>query len=188
METPGLICARCLASPPQHDLVLAAVSYAEIARDIALKLKHGRKIGLARVIARHLEAKLNRFPNAILVPVPLHRRRLWQRGFNQSVLIARSLARSGQHQVATNLIYRRVATPMLGGLGARERAKAVRGAFMLRSDAAALCKGKTFILIDDVYTSGATTNACARLLKKAGAAQIHVICWARVLQRDDETY
>jgi ComF family protein len=188
MEIAGITCARCLASPPAHDQVIAAVAYGDIAKSIALKFKYGRRIGLSRTIAGFLRTKASLFPDALLVPVPLHRRRLWSRGFNQSVLIANDVSRLNGNRVALDILMRTTATPKLGTLGARERAKAVRGAFSLSAKAKAVCAGKTILLVDDVYTSGATANACAKLLKKAGAANVHVICWARVLQSDDDTY
>jgi ComF family protein len=188
MVTSDLTCARCLSSPPSHDRVLAAVSYGEIAKSIILKLKHGRRIGLARTVGHFLRPKLACYPGAMLIPVPLHRRRLWSRGFNQSVLIARTLSRDVNMELNLDILWRRISTPMLGGLGARDRSKALRGAFALRDGANKVCKGRTIILIDDVYTSGATTNACAKLLKRAGAAHVHIVCWARVLQTAEDAY
>jgi ComF family protein len=188
MEIAGMTCARCLATPPAHDQVIAAVAYGDIAKSIALKFKYGRRIGLSRTIAGFLKGKAAHYPEALLIPVPLHRRRLWSRGFNQSVLIAKDVSRENGHHVALDVLKRTKATPMLGTLSARERAKAVRGAFSLSEDAKAICAGKTILLVDDIYTSGATANACAKLLKKAGAAHVHVMCWARVLKADDDTY
>lgn len=188
MEIAGMTCVRCLATPPAHDQVIAAVAYGNIAKSIALKFKYGRRIGLSRTIAGFLKPKAAQFPDALLVPVPLHRRRLWSRGFNQSVLIANDVARLNGNKVVHDLLKRPKATPMLGTLGARDRAKAVRGAFSLSAGAKAICAGKTILLVDDIYTSGATANACATLLKKAGAAQVHVMCWARVLRDDEDAY
>jgi ComF family protein len=181
------LCGTCLAEPPAHDGVRAAVAYGEIARALVLKLKHGRRIGMARVIGRHLARAAGEEPNALLVPVPLHRWRIWRRGFNQSALLAQAIARHTSHPVRTDLIERRKPTPMLGGLGRAARARALRGAFAVPSDRKAELKGRSVLLVDDVYTSGATAGACARVLKRAGAARVVVLCWARVLndQVDD---
>lgn len=182
---PHALCAECLAEHPPHDGVRAAVAYDETARALVLKLKHGRRIGMARVIARHLARHVE--PDAILVPVPLHRWRIWRRGFNQSSLIAQEVARRTGHAVHTDLITRRKSTPMLGGLGRAVRARTLRGAFTVPSDKKAALKGRTVLLVDDVYTSGSTAGACARVLKRAGAARVVVLCWARVLKgRIDE--
>lgn len=175
------LCGACLAKPPPHDGVRAAVAYGEVARALVLKLKHGRRIGMARVIGRHLARSAASEPEALLVPVPLHRWRIWRRGFNQSALLAREVARRTGQPFRTDLIERRKATPMLGGLGRTARARALRGAFAVPSENRAVLKGRTVLLVDDVYTSGATAGACAKALKRAGAARVVVLCWARVL-------
>ncbi|HYZ48124.1 MAG TPA: ComF family protein [Sphingomonas sp.] len=181
------LCGACLAEPPPHDGVRAVVAYGDVARALVLKLKHGRRIGMARVIGGHLARAAQGESEALLVPVPLHRWRVWPRGFNQSALIANDVARRTGLQVRTDLIERRKPTPMLGKLGRAARARALRGAFAVPSQMRALLKGRTVLLVDDVYTSGATAGACARVLKRAGAAKVVVLCWARVLagQVDD---
>jgi ComF family protein len=179
----GLICAPCLAHPPRHDGVRAAVTYGDLARRIVLRLKHGRRIGLARLIAtimaRHLPDEA-----ALLVPVPLHRWRIWNRGFNQSALIATHLAAHSGQPVALDLLRRVRATPLLRGLGAKARADALRGVFAVNPAQREAIKGKTILLVDDVFTSGATAGGCAAVLKRAGAARVVLICWARVLISD----
>lgn len=175
------LCAACMAEPPPHDGVRAAVAYGPVARAVVLKLKHGGRIGMARVIGRHLAGLAATEPDALLVPVPLHRWRIWRRGFNQSALLAREVARRTGLELHAGLIKRRKRTPMLGGLGRMARARALRGAFSVPSDKRALLKGRAVILVDDVYTSGATAGACAKTLKRAGAARVVVLCWARVL-------
>ena len=175
------LCAACLADPPPHDGVRAAVAYGDVARAVVLKLKHGRRIGMARVIGRYLAGAAQAETDALLVPVPLHRWRIWRRGFNQSALLAREVARRTGLPMHADLIERRKATPMLGGLGRAARARALRGVFAVPSEKKGMLKGRTVLLVDDVYTSGATAAACARVLKRAGAARVIVLCWARVL-------
>jgi ComF family protein len=184
MADGSLICAPCLAHPPDHDGVRAAVAYGDVSRAIVLKLKHGRRPGVARAIGRYLGRHMQGLDGAIIAPVPLHRWRLWSRGYNQSLLIARQLPLGAAHELVVDLLERTRATPILRGLGKAERAKAVRGAFRLKSKHAALVKGRTICLVDDVFTSGATVNACAKALKKAGAAHVVALCWARVLDQD----
>jgi ComF family protein len=176
------LCAACLAEPPPHDGVRAAVAYGPVARAVVLKLKHGGRIGMGRVIGRYLARAALSEPDALLVPVPLHRWRIWRRGFNQSALLAREVARRTGLELQADLIERRKRTPMLGGLGKVARARALRGAFAVPSGKRAMLKGRTVLLVDDVYTSGATAGACAKVLKRAGAARVVVLCWARVLQ------
>lgn len=182
-----LVCAECLADPPLHDGIRAAVIYDDLSRSIVLKLKHGGRIGLARLVARHLQRHLpDDRHDVVLVPVPLHRWRLWQRGFNQSILIARSLAAPHGLPVETDVLRRIRATPPLKGMTRKQRSQAIRGVFDIPRDRRPLIAGRHVLLIDDVYTTGATTRACVRLLKQAGAARVTIFCWARVLREADE--
>lgn len=177
-------CGRCLADPPRFDRLRAAVAYGEVARKVALKLKYSGRPAvagtLARFMARHLEAG----EQALLVPVPLHRWRIWSRGYNQAALIASALSAQCGIAAALDALRRVRATPVLRGLGRRERAEAVRGAFRATAEGKALLRGRRAILIDDVFTSGATANACAKALKRAGAARVEVLCWARVVREE----
>jgi ComF family protein len=174
----GAECAECLSNPPAFDCLRAAVAYGEIARSVALKLKYSGRPAVAATLARLMERHLREAdPDSVLAPVPLHRWRLWKRGYNQSALIVNALARRTGLQAELDLLTRIKATPTLRGLGRRERALAVRGAFRSKADV----RVRKVVLIDDVYTSGATANACAKALKKAGAARVEIICWARVI-------
>lgn len=182
-----LVCAECLAHPPRHDGIKAAVLYDDLSRSIVLKLKHGGKIGLARLVARHLQRHLPEpGDSVVLIPVPLHRWRLWRRGFNQSILIARELARPHGLAVETDVLRRIRATPPLKGMTRKQRGLAVRGVFDIPKDRRERVMGKHVLLIDDVFTTGATASACVRLLKQAGAARVTIFCWARVLREGDE--
>jgi ComF family protein len=176
-------CGECLANPPPHDGVRAAVAYGDVARHIALKLKYGGKTAYAATMAQAM-ARLMPEGAELLVPVPLHRWRIWGRGFNQAALIAEALTRASGVPADAHLLRRVKATPVLRGLGHRGRAKAVAGAFALAPDATERLKGKTIVLVDDVHTSGATSEACARVLKRGGAARVILLCWARVLGED----
>ncbi|WP_176498964.1 ComF family protein [Sphingomonas sp. HMP9] len=172
------LCAPCIAEPPRHAGVRAAVAYGPIARDLALRLKYGGRIALAETMARQMRRLL---PGEIdlLVPVPLHRWRIWTRGFNQAALIADALAGLSGVPHDRDALVRPRRTIVLRGLGARQRAKAVAGSFAV--SAAERVDGKTIALVDDVYTSGATADACTRALLKAGAQSVTILCWARVL-------
>lgn len=176
------LCGNCLTHSPVHDGVRAVVRYDDLSSLIAMRLKYGTRLGLAKLIAEHLQKFVAECSdNAIIVPVPLHRSRLWRRGFNQSVLIGRELARNSGIEMNHNVIFRNKITPPLRGMSGGQRRRTVDAAFALRADAQATLSGKSVLLVDDVYTSGATSNACARLLKKAGAEQVFVFCWARVI-------
>ncbi|MBK5264846.1 MAG: ComF family protein [Alphaproteobacteria bacterium] len=181
-------CGACLAHPPAHDRARAVLAYGDIARTIALKLKYGRRIGLARLIARHMERHVQPEKRAemLLVPVPLHRWRLGWRGFNQSALIAQALGRSLGLPVELDILQRIKSTPPLRGMNPSQRIKTLSGAFQLARKPRSQLIGKTVVLVDDVYTSGATANSCAKVLKRGGAASVHILCWARVL-RDESS-
>jgi ComF family protein len=174
-------CGRCLADPPKLDRIRAAVAYDELPRSIALNLKYGRKVGIARTMARYMAPLKGAWDeSAMLVPVPLHRWRLWGRGFNQSVLVARALAKDWGLPAEHGVLQRIRRTPPLKGLTPHQRRKAVSGAF--RVPAGNRLDGRTVVLIDDVFTSGSTAEACAKALRQAGAGRVELICWARVVR------
>lgn len=181
-QGPGMRCGPCLDQPPGHDGVRAAVAYGPVARDVALKLKYGGRLALATTMARLMVRHLADDADC-LVPVPLHRRRLWTRGYNQSVLIADALARIRGVPVVRDALRRTRATPPLRGMSGRARARAVRGAFVVVNPAS--IAGRRVVLIDDVHTSGATVEACAAALRRAGATRVTILCWARVVGTDD---
>lgn len=178
----GAICAPCLAEPPRHDGIAAATLYNAASRKLVLKFKHGRRIALAPMLARLIAARLPETEGAwLVVPVPLHPLRLWQRGFNQSALLARELARLRGAELLVDGLVRRKRTPVLGGLGKLARARALSGAIAAHPRRRPLLKGASVVLVDDVMTSGATSGACVGALKRAGAERVVVACFARVL-------
>jgi ComF family protein len=178
------LCGQCLAEAPLHDGVRAAVAYGSTARTLVLRLKYGGRTSHAETAAR-LMARLMPESAELLIPVPLHRWRIWGRGFNQAALIARGLAAQSGVPAELELLRRVKPTPVLRGLGPRGRAKAVAGAFALTPGAKERLAGRSVVLVDDVYTSGATTDACVRLLKRAGAARVTILCWTRVIESED---
>lgn len=179
-------CMSCLTDPPSHDGVRAVVAYTEQSAALAIRLKYGSRLGIAELIARHMRRFVRSAPDsAMIIPVPLHRTRLWSRGFNQSVLIGRYLSRAQNIPMSTSIISRVRATPPLRAMSANERRKVVKDAFAFSNPTRIDVKSRTVYLVDDVYTSGATANACAALLKRAGAKRVIVLCWARVLPDDD---
>lgn len=175
------ICAPCLATPPAHDGIAAGTLYTDVSRKLVLSLKHGRRIGLASLMARLMAARVPPLSEGrrLIVPVPLHRWRLWQRGFNQAVLLARGLEKAGCGELLVDGLQRRKRTPSLGGKGAKARARILSGAIAVARPNA-VCE-RDILLVDDVLTSGATSEACVKSLKCAGAKTVVVACFARVL-------
>ncbi|MEL6878468.1 MAG: phosphoribosyltransferase family protein, partial [Pseudomonadota bacterium] len=152
--------------------------------------KHGRKIALASLLGRLLAARI---PDPVhgdaaplLIPVPLHRWRLWQRGFNQSGLIAQELAKREKGNLLIDGLVRRKRTPSLGGLGAKARRKTLSGAIAIKPAAAERISGRDIVLVDDVLTSGATSDACVSVLLRGGARSVTIACFARVIEGDFE--
>lgn len=178
--TEATHCAICLATPPRISRTRAAVAYDELSRGLALKLKYGRKVTVAKTMARFMTPLISERQDTLLVPVPLHRSRLWQRGFNQSAIIAREISRKTGLESNLALMKRVKRTPPLKGMSLLQRRRLVAGAFRV-SDQAAV-KGRMVVLIDDVLTTGSTANACARELRRAGATRVELISWARVVR------
>ncbi|MEP5939033.1 MAG: ComF family protein [Erythrobacter sp.] len=178
-------CAPCMVHPPKHDGISAGTLYNDASRKLVLAFKHGGKIGLAPLLARLIAARLPSLPQdsqpPLIVPVPLHRWRLWRRGYNQAGLLARELAKFGAGELLVDGLVRSKATPSLGGLGHKERARVLSGSINANASRKKRIKQRAVILVDDVLTSGATSDACVKVLKQAGAQSVRVACFARVL-------
>lgn len=172
-----------MADPPRHDGIRAVTAYDDVSRQIPLKLKYGGKIGLASLIAGQMMRHLPEDAKDILItPVPLHWTRLWSRGYNQSALIAQALARQSGLKYMPDLLLRKKRTPLLRGMSGKQRENTVGKVFAINPKRASQVKAVRIILIDDVLTTGATSNACIKQLKRGGASWVQLFCWARVLR------
>jgi ComF family protein len=180
---PELLSMEAIANPPAYARARAAVRYDDVARTLVHALKFQDRTDLAPAMGRWM-ARAGRELLAeadALIPVPLHWRRGWSRRYNQSGALARVIARqSGVKQVSEAL--RRVRpTQQQIGLSRPQRASNVQGAFQVASHRQSEIQGRRLVLIDDVLTSGATTDACARALLRAKAASVDVLVFARVV-------
>jgi ComF family protein len=179
---PGVRCAACMARPRAFDAARAACLYDEVSRDPILKLKHADRTDLAPLFARWLSraaAELIEQADAI-APVPLHPLRLLKRRYNQAAEVARPLARLSGAPYLPDALVRRRATATQAGRSGSGRRRNVAGAFEVPPARRAQVEGRRILLIDDVMTTGATAEGCARALKAAGAARVDLAVLARV--------
>ena len=181
---PGVLSMEAIADPPSYNRARAAVRYDETARTMVQAFKYGDRLDLAPAMGRWMATAGHELLSEAdaLVPVPLHWRRLWSRRFNQAATLAQTVARISGVPVAHDLVKRVRATRQQVGLTQAERARNVQGAFRLPREARPQVLGKRLLLVDDVLTSGATLDTCARILLRAGAASVDVLAFARVVQ------
>lgn len=180
---PGILSMQALADPPAYRKARAAVRYDDVARTLVHALKYGDRLDLAPTMGRWMSrAGAELLPDTdIIVPVPLHWRRLWARRFNQSALLAKIVGEKAGIEVVHDAIGRTKATPQQVGLSKPQRALNVQGAFRVAPADKAKVAGRRVLLIDDVLTSGATVDTCARALLRAGASHVDVLVFARVV-------
>ena len=178
----GSRCAACLGKPRAFDAARAACLYDEVSRDPILKLKHADRLDLAPLFARWLSRAAQSLIDEAdaIAPVPLHPGRLLSRRYNQAAEIARPLARMTELAYLPDALVRRRATDTQGGKSGVGRKRNVAGAFEVPGRRAWRVAGKRILLIDDVMTTGATAEGCARALKAAGALRVDVAVVARV--------
>ncbi|KIZ35405.1 MULTISPECIES: ComF family protein [Rhodopseudomonas] len=180
---PGMLSMQAIADPPAYQRARAALRYDEVARTLVHALKFQDRVDLAPTMGRWMaRAGKTLLDEAdLLVPVPLHWRRGFSRRYNQSGALARAIGRHSGVAVATGALKRIRPTAHQIGLSRAERAANVQGAFQVPPDNRAEIQGRRIVLVDDVLTSGATVDACARALLRAKAAQVDVLVFARVV-------
>jgi ComF family protein len=180
---PGMLSMEAIADPPAYTRARAAVRYDDVARTLVHALKYQDRTDLAPAMGRWM-ARAGRELLAeadVLVPVPLHWKRGWSRRYNQSGALARVIERQTGVKLSSEALRRVRPTQQQIGLSRKERASNVQGAFKVAADRQSLIHGRRVVLIDDVLTSGATVDACARALLRAKAASVDVLVFARVV-------
>ncbi len=181
---PGAICAACAGGAAPYRRARAVFRYDDSSKPLVLRFKHADRLEGAPAFARWMaRAGAELVADADLVaPVPLHRWRLLARRYNQAALLAVALGREAGLASVPDLLLRRRPTPSMGRMNRRERELNVKGAFTLAPGRAAAIAGRTVLLVDDVFTTGATVGECARVLRKAGAAAVDVLTLGRVVR------
>jgi ComF family protein len=181
---PGILSMEAIADPPAYQRARAAVRFDEISRALVHALKYSDRLDLAPMMGRwvsHAGRELLAEADA-LVPVPLHWRRLWARRFNQSAMLAAAISAESGVPIAAGVLKRVKPTAQQVGLSRTERAANVQGAFRVPPEDRGAVAGRRLVLVDDVLTSGATVDGCARALLRAGAANVDVLIFARVAE------
>jgi ComF family protein len=180
---PELLSMEAIANPPAYQRARAAVRYDEIARTLVHSLKYQDRTDLAPAMGRWMARAGRELLDGadMLIPVPLHWRRAWHRRYNQSGALARAIERASGVRLRGDLLQRVRPTEQQVGLSRPQRASNVQGAFKVAVDRQSDVAGRRVVLVDDVLTSGATTDACARALLRARAAQVDVLVFARVV-------
>jgi ComF family protein len=184
------LCGECVREEPAYDRARAALRYDDGSRRLILAFKHADRTDTAPAFGGWLaRAGTELLADAeLLAPVPLHRLRLLRRGYNQAAILARAVMRETGLRLIPDLLQRRRATPSQQGLSAQARLQNVTaGAFRVHPWHRSKVADRRVVLVDDVLTTGATVAACARVLRRAGAARVDVLTLARVV-RDAATH
>ena len=181
---PGILSMEAIADPPAYHRARAAVRFDDVARALVHGLKYSDRLDLAPMMGHWIgQAGRELLAEADgLVPVPLHWRRLWARRFNQSAMLAAAISKESGVPIAAGALKRVKPTVQQVGLSRTERAQNVQGAFRVPPEGKAAVTGRRLVIVDDVLTSGATVDGCARALLRAGAANVDVLVFARVAE------
>src|SRR5687767_10868981 len=190
----GSLCGACIADRPRFDRARAALVYDDASRDLILRFKHADRIDGAATFAGWMARAGAELIAAadVIAPVPLHRWRLVRRRYNQAAVLANAIAAHANAAHANagargklavpDLLVRRRATASQGHLGRSQRHRNVAGAFAVHPGRGQVAAGARILLIDDVLTTGATAEACARILRSAGAVAVDLLVLARVVR------
>lgn len=186
-EIETIRCGTCLREPPDYTSARAVLKYDDASSEMILRFKHGDATHLSTLFAQWLD-QLAQIPSTshemIVMPVPLHRWRLIKRRYNQASLIAKQFAKRRNLPFYAHSLKRTKSTESQGKKTKAARHENVQSAFFIPKKYYPLLADKHVVLIDDVLTSGATVNACARTLYKAGVKEVHVLTICRVVQND----
>jgi ComF family protein len=179
----SLLSPQAIADPPVFWRARSVAHHDGAARELVHKLKYGDRQELAIAMGRMMaSATKDLLPDAtVIVPVPLHWTRLWQRRFNQAAALAFQISKHSGHKVEPQFLRRKKRTQRQVGLTTAQRQQNLQGAFMVPDDMKAALKGQHVLLVDDVMTTSSTANAAARILLREGAAKVDIVTFTRVV-------
>ncbi len=178
---PNPLCPTCASGNNELDWIRAACVYDDVSKNIMLPFKHAGRLQYQKIMSRAMILSLRELPGGVdvVMPIPLAYRRLFKRGYNQSTLLARPIAKSLNIKIDVSTV-RRKYRPDMGHKNAAQRAENIRGVFSVRNPNA--IRGKTILLVDDVMTTGATFNEMKKVLKRNGAKAVYGIVFCRVVR------
>ncbi|HUX79186.1 MAG TPA: ComF family protein [Alphaproteobacteria bacterium] len=178
----GALCGACSYELPFYKTARSVFSYTDESKELILKFKHTDSIHSAPVFATWMWRRLEEIESPLCIPVPLHWTRLFMRTYNQAALLSREIAKHKGWTYSPTCLIRKRRTPSQGHLSKKDRIKNVGNAFHVPQSKGLQLNGRTILLIDDVYTTGATINACSKALLKAGAREVHALTLGRVVK------
>lgn len=177
----GAFCGPCNHTLPSFKTARSVFTYTPESKDLILRFKHTDSIHGAPLFAKWMTQVLEDIEDPLCIPVPLHWTRLFMRTYNQAALLAQKISKQKGWTYTPSLLLRKKRTPSQGYLSKNERLKNVKRAFSISQSKESQLKNRTILLIDDVFTTGATLNACSKALLKAGAKEVHALTLARVV-------
>ena len=185
-EVAGMLCGPCMAERPVFDRARSALVYDDGSKALVLPFKHADRLDGAPAFARWMARAGQELVDEadVIAAVPLHRWRLLSRRYNQAAVLALGLARISNRPVIPDALIRIKRTPSQGGLNARARRENVRHAFVVHPAHIEAIRGKRVLLIDDVYTTGATLESASARLLESGAKAVDVLALARVVRAE----
>jgi ComF family protein len=176
------LCGACNYERPLYKSARSVFAYTSESKELILKFKHMDALSSVPLFSQWMVRSLGDSREAMCIPVPLHWTRLFMRTYNQAALLGREISRLTGWSYAPSVLIRKRRTPSQGYLPKKDRIKNVERAFHVPAAKKRALKGKTVVLVDDVFTTGATLNACAKVLLKAGALEVHALTLGRVLK------
>lgn len=177
----GTLCGECISATPEYTRARSVMLYDDASKRMVLGFKHSDRLHAVSAMAIWMKRAGEEFWETadVIVPVPLHRWRLFARRYNQAALLSMEIGKLAKKTVGVDVLQRKRSTQSQGHLNRQQRKANIAGAIEINPRENNDIAGKTIVLVDDVLTTGATVNECSRILRKAGAANIYVLTLSR---------